>query len=670
MAHENQKIGRPELVDDRSNSLENTNTNSVSSTTPLQFESTLALSGPPASGIRVDAPIQSFSPVSTGDMPVLQPLVIENRSLTENRPIVAGSLDSTMSLSELAQNGVIKNALNTEASIMTPANNAVEGDSRPTNVLDGPSAAGAAAAKMMENLGLPTLMPVERVSQTANSSADAPKVLDQNSNRTFIMALGIDKGAAFDLQAAPNVLIRKDGKVEMLKDAEQPPFVIQLEGKPGLDAPTDAQMQAAKEIDSWILARKEISDKSVKENALKVQEQAAIEAQAQEEQIRAAERSAAERVANAQKTFSNSGSMSGQEAEQYFNAPQQSANGGEQGTEQAPQSSPEQADRTPTAPASQMLIDAIAHLSANKETPYETLRRTPEAGFAVGRYGLTADVFMSWLSSLQEFSEILGTPPDYSKLAKLMEKLAKQGKLPAKFAEQFKNPKFATDFGGFLDKMKSGQGTLNARDIDKFFPKEMQDSVIKGVLADAEKKGVKADQVALAMHLGKPVDKLSEHDKKDPKNQEYMSAALKVMGLSAAQHQAGKGDRIDWKQGSEPGSPLAFKIAHAAEANAKQNDTVGWCYREVADTLDKFGVHLYGNSAYMAAPQLAKNDHFKEVSTQNLKPGTVLVFDRSAGHPHGHITVYLGNGKEASDHVQGLVNFNAYGGVRAFEPIA
>ena len=117
-------------------------------------------------------------------------------------------------------------------------------------------------------------------------------------------------------------------------------------------------------------------------------------------------------------------------------------------------------------------------------------------------------------------------------------------------------------------------------------------------------------------------------------------------------------------------SVLACKIASEAERNAQRTDTVGWCYRGVANTLGRFGIRLYGKSAYMAAPQLARHDRFQEVSAHGELPkGTVLVFGPTQKHPHGHITVYLGNGKEASDHVQNLVSYKKYSGVRAFVPV-
>ncbi len=623
MVQENGISGRSFVMGDQTGSFENS---ASLSTSPLQFESTRALSGP--AGTDGGSMLNSQVRPASAENVSLQSLVIDDRSamakeatvpLAEVKPVTSGSLDPNKSMQELVSAGFIvdKTANAKEQNEFVPG---AQNDQ---------------------------LAFVDRVS----AKTEQASVLSQNADRTFVMA---PEGSEKQIQ--PDILIKKDGTVEMLKhpakgaDGSSAPLVIQLEGT---TSASEAQLQAARELETWIGQRKEVLSKQL-------QEKAAIESQAQEQRLREADEASAQRTQNAVDMFNKNGSMSREEADNYF----PSTGDRSQSSQQFEPEQPEQKQ------SYGYLKESIAALSgANKQAPYETLRRTPENGFAVGRYGMTADIFMTWLSSTEDFSEVLGNPPDFSKLGKLMEQLAKKGKIPKDFAAKFKDQQFCSEFGLFLEKMKAGQGTLNAADIQKFLPKDMQEAVMKGVLDDAFAKKIPAEQVALAMHLGKPLSQLTEADKNDSKNKEFMSATMKVMGLAAAKEQAGKNDRIDWAQSKEPGSPLAFRIARAAERNAENNNTVGWCYREVADTLDNFGVHLYGNSAYMAAPQLARNDKFKEVSPTNLKPGTVLVFGKSEGHPHGHITVYLGNGREASDHVQQLVNFKAYGGVRAFEPV-
>jgi hypothetical protein len=111
-------------------------------------------------------------------------------------------------------------------------------------------------------------------------------------------------------------------------------------------------------------------------------------------------------------------------------------------------------------------------------------------------------------------------------------------------------------------------------------------------------------------------------------------------------------------------SSKAAKIAASAKCVANKMDSNGYCYRGVKRALKPFGVHLEGQSAYMAKDMLKEDPRFKVVAVNefdNLLPGDILVHGKSKAHRNGHIAVYLGNGKEASDHVQKLVTSRRYG---------
>ena len=563
------------------------------------------------------APLQSDSATRpVGEVPSGQKQnFLQTLTLTDTKPLVIGSLDPRMNLQDFAKAGVAA-----DMSFPIP--------------LDSKS--------RMDNL-------------MAAADAGNVQVLNQNADRMFISSNSI-------ANVAPDLIIKRDGTVELHNVPTQGPCVIQFEGshKPGTPAPplTAEQIRAADEFSRWSDAHKSFQEqahlRTMAEAALR--EQNALQA--------------ARQAAEVNNRFDQSGNMSSKDASDYFPKREQTN---------------ESRRNEPVDEAS--VMDMLAKMSgADKQHPYEAVRST-ENGYAVGRYGITENVFWDWFSSLEEFAD-LGKPPDMKKMAALMAKLAKHKKIPAAFAEKFKQPGMTEEFGDFLVKMNSGEGNIKG-DIAKFMPKELQETIMRGVVEKAARDGTDASTLALAMHLGKPVARLTKEDLDDKRNQSYMEASMKVLGLALAKHQAGPNDQISWNGSKGHGgagdhgsrnrhnddenanTPLAFRIANAAERNASNVGTVGWCYREVANTLDRFGVHLYGMSAYMAAPQLAKNEHFKEVSAQGeLKKGTVLVFAPTANHPNGHITVYLGNGREASDHVQGLVNFNAYGGVRAFQPTA
>lgn len=106
------------------------------------------------------------------------------------------------------------------------------------------------------------------------------------------------------------------------------------------------------------------------------------------------------------------------------------------------------------------------------------------------------------------------------------------------------------------------------------------------------------------------------------------------------------------------GGPSAFGNRLASDAQQIAASGVagsgGNCKRGVRMALERQGVSLGGLSAYQGADQLARNPRFREVQIpreqlRSLPPGAVVVWDRKQGHPHGHISIALGNGREASD---------------------
>jgi hypothetical protein len=106
------------------------------------------------------------------------------------------------------------------------------------------------------------------------------------------------------------------------------------------------------------------------------------------------------------------------------------------------------------------------------------------------------------------------------------------------------------------------------------------------------------------------------------------------------------------------GTASGQNLAQAAERTANTMGSTGLCYRGVKRSVAQAtGVQLTGTSAYQAAGQLANSGRFREVNVgqnqlRNLPPGAVVVWGRTPQSRHGHISVALGGGREASDHVQ------------------
>lgn len=114
-------------------------------------------------------------------------------------------------------------------------------------------------------------------------------------------------------------------------------------------------------------------------------------------------------------------------------------------------------------------------------------------------------------------------------------------------------------------------------------------------------------------------------------------------------------------------------LAAAAARVASRRNTVGRCYAGVAEAVDiAIGRFLWGMSAYMAADQLAKHPKFKEITVsasalRTLPPGAIVVWRKTGRSPHGHISVALGDGREASDHIaRQMTSLRGDTGVRVF----
>lgn len=119
---------------------------------------------------------------------------------------------------------------------------------------------------------------------------------------------------------------------------------------------------------------------------------------------------------------------------------------------------------------------------------------------------------------------------------------------------------------------------------------------------------------------------------------------------------------------------LSEDIATHAEQVANDLHSYGKCFVGVKKILRQSGIDLEGASAYMAKEQLQNDARFIVANVpldqfNKLPRGSIVVWDRSAQKPDGHISVALGNGKEASDHIQNqIMNGVKYGGYTVFIP--
>ncbi len=120
---------------------------------------------------------------------------------------------------------------------------------------------------------------------------------------------------------------------------------------------------------------------------------------------------------------------------------------------------------------------------------------------------------------------------------------------------------------------------------------------------------------------------------------------------------------------------VSENLAQTAMNVAKAENTTGWCAKGVNDALQEVGLsegEIRSASAYQCADKLANSANFKEVKVsksdlKNLPAGCIICWDRNDQHQDGHITVTLGNGLEASDHICDLIDLGT--DFRVFVPV-
>lgn len=119
----------------------------------------------------------------------------------------------------------------------------------------------------------------------------------------------------------------------------------------------------------------------------------------------------------------------------------------------------------------------------------------------------------------------------------------------------------------------------------------------------------------------------------------------------------------DWDTAiSETSDSVLASTARSVAMSRGGYNSTGRCLGGVNQALRQTYGEEYGiwkNSAYQALPVLRSEpftSKFREVDVSrdelpNLPAGSIVVWDRSEGHPHGHISIALGNGQEASDYI-------------------
>ncbi|MDR3613093.1 MAG: hypothetical protein P4L53_05985 [Candidatus Obscuribacterales bacterium] len=337
------------------------------------------------------------------------------------------------------------------------------------------------------------------------------------------------------------------------------------------------------------------------------------------------------------------GHMSRQQSDQYF--PQRDV--------------PRQRDENNETYA---IKDMLASLFANKENPYETIRPSHNHGFRFGRYGASYDNTSNYLQEVMtpEIMELLGHPPDWSKLGSILAKLKKEhpdqyakfeknlaaaeakGSLSHETAGHLRPDKdgnfaAADKLGQFVDKLQGGKGVITADDIKQNFGKESQELMAQKMVQDYAKSGADSAKIAVAVGLDKKPQDLTPADLASSDAKDFTNRAQKYYGVALKREGAGADDDISWKATGNPSSPMAYEIAKHALDHAHTTVPGGGCaggvQRSLADASPALKKWLGSGDAWNMGMNMLRSHEWAAIDPKQAAPGDIVVkHNGGAGH--------------------------------------
>lgn len=106
------------------------------------------------------------------------------------------------------------------------------------------------------------------------------------------------------------------------------------------------------------------------------------------------------------------------------------------------------------------------------------------------------------------------------------------------------------------------------------------------------------------------------------------------------------------------------QLAEIARNVGGAEGTKDWCLRGVNDSLEvAYGFRFSYPSAYQALDGIRAKEGFEEITgnypnaenLRNLPAGAIVIWDKCDQYPHGHISIALGDGTEASDCIRNQI---------------
>ncbi|HEY9683228.1 MAG TPA: M15 family metallopeptidase [Drouetiella sp.] len=406
----------------------------------------------------------------------------------------------------------------------------------------------------------------------------------------------------------PTFRVRNDGTIEMSGDPEKlntKNISIQVERSDGQIYPNPEQQEQLNKLVSYLSERLKVQYPDLAKTGLEVTDANALVASNTRQKLGL--RQPAENDGNTPETQQSIGSMN------RFRG----GKGGEMPVSDTRQYYPDRTvPKQPNESTREVAIkEAAAGLfNADREKPYETIRKHPQGDNRLGRYGLSGHQIEQWLSGLD-----LGTPPDPAKINELI----KQGKLPQGFN--------AGALKALQDLASKAQnGTVSSEDLKTALPKELQESIATDLVKSfGTKFGDSPGAIAAAMLTGKNAAEISQRDLDSPSAKQSVEAGQRLFDIASARQQAtqpnetvkwGADGRVTIGNGKWLNDPAAQALA-AAKADAAahgvpiQVNSAGRTFEEQSRLYANRGTA--GISSVVAKPGTSNHESGMALDVQN-----------------------------------------------------
>ena len=314
-------------------------------------------------------------------------------------------------------------------------------------------------------------------------------------------------------------VIKQNGQIEMHGDPEKlktKNINVVLERQDGDLNPTAAQTKAANELTTYLAERVKAELPPPERNKVVLDDQAdVVSPGVQHAQHLRAPHSLSNMTPETQRSVQDTHRFNGSDGVNMPHAATE--NMGSFGTRNVPRMHGE-SER-------QMGIkEAIAGLwKPDHEHPYETIRRHPDGGVRVGRYGFSGHQLNGLLDSL-------GNPPDPA----LIEKLIAEGKLPKDFGEKLKDPKYLGELKDFANKLDKGIEP-GKDELKNLLPNKTQEALASMMVDQLKQKvGDNPGAIAAGALSGKAPDQVTQQDATSPAGRELANAGQQLFDVATS----------------------------------------------------------------------------------------------------------------------------------------